>query len=154
MTEEINFLTLQTRFKEIKEYYSTENYKYIHVRTIDNFLFHADYFFMKHHKDEIYKTLTQYFDIISSKQIDNITESLELFNKYIKPLTNLFIDLRDFHLAPRVWIILLWTLLAFVALFLVKASIYFYIGLLVLTILFIARQLYYSNQKKTYGFMH
>ena len=109
---------------------------------------------MKHHKDEIYKTLTQYFDIISSKQIDNITESLELFNKYIKPLTNLFIDLRDFHLAPRVWIILLWTLLAFVALFLVKASIYFYIGLLVLTILFIARQLYYSNQKKTYGFMH
>lgn len=73
--------TLQTRFAEIKDGYANENYKYIHVRTIDNFLSHADDFSMKYHRDEIHKALTEYFDVISSKQIKNVTDSLELFNK-------------------------------------------------------------------------
>lgn len=153
MTREINFLPLQTRFTEIKESYSAENYKYIHVKTIDNFLFHADSF-MNHHKEEIHNTLNEYLEIIGTTQIDNIAESLQLFNKYIRPLTNLFTDLRGFHMASRLWIKLSWTILIGILLFLLKASLYFYIGLFVLTIFILVRQLYYSRQRKTYGFMH
>jgi len=154
MTDEINFITLQNRFKGIKDFYSKENYKYIHVKTVENFLADSENFFMNQHKQEIFKTLTEYFDIIDLKQIDNISESLELFNKYIGPLTNLFSDLRGFHMAARLWTMLLWTLPFVILLYLLNASIYFYIGLAVLTILLVARQVYFKRQKKTYGFMH
>jgi hypothetical protein len=154
MTDEINFIALQNRFKEIKSFYSRENYKYIHVKTVGNFLTHSEKFFMKQHKQEIFKTLTEYFDIINSKQIDNITESLELFNKYIRPLTNLFSDLRGFHMASRFWIMLLWTLPFFGLLYFLNASVYFYVVLASLIILIVARQVYFMKQKKTYGFMH
>lgn len=144
---------LQNRFVEIKESYSAENYKYIHVKTIDNFLFHADSF-MNHHKEEIHKTINEYLEIIGSTQINNIADSLQLFNKYIRPLTTLFTDLRGFHMASRLWIKLSWTLLIGILLYLLRASIYFYIVLIVLTIFILARQLYHSRQRKTYGFMH
>ena len=154
MTDEMDFIILQNRFKEIKDFYSTKNYKYIHVKTVDNFLAQSDNSFMKHHKQEIFKTLTEYFNIIDSKQIDNITESLKLFNRYIRPLTILFSDFRGFHMATRLWIILLWALPFFILLYFFNASIYFYIGLAALIILLVARQFYFLNQKKTYGFMH
>jgi hypothetical protein len=109
---------------------------------------------VKHHREEIYKTFTEYFDIVGSKQISDIGESLELFNKYICPLANLFIDLRGFRLAPKPWVVLLWTLFVSVVLCLFDASLYFYLGLLVVTILIIVRQLYYSKKAKTYGFMY
>jgi hypothetical protein len=154
MTDEIIFSTLQRQFKQIKELYSSENYKYIHVKTIDNLLSNADSFFMKSQKEEIYKTLSEYFDIIGSKQIDNVTESLELFNKYIRPLTILYSDLKDFHIAPRPWIIVLWILFSFFMLFFLKASFYFYVSLTALIVLLLSRQIYFIRQKKTYGFMH
>ena len=154
MTDEINFIALQNRFKDIKDFYSNENYKYIHFKTIDNFLAHSDIFLMKHHKQEIYSTLTEYFDIISSRQIDNINESLELFNKFIRPLTNLFSDLRGFHLASKLWIMILWALPFFILLYFLKASIYFYVGLVALIFLLAIRQLYFKRQKRTYGFMY
>ena len=154
MTDEMDFIILQNRFKEIKNLYSKKNYKYIHVKTVDNFLAQSDNSFMKHHKQEIFKTLVEYFNTIESKKIDNITESLELFNKYIRPLTILFIDCKGFHMAARLWIILLWTLSFFILLYFLNGSIYFYIGLAVLIISLVARQFYFLNQKKTYGFMH
>ena len=154
MTNEIKFITLQNRFKEIKDLYSKKNYKYIHVRTVDNFLAHSDNILIKHCKQEIFKTLTEYFDVISSKQINNITESLELFNKYIRPLTNLFSELRGFHMATKLWIMILWTLPFFILLYFLKSSIYFYIGLGALIILLMIRQLYLKRKKKTFGFMY
>ena len=143
MTDEMDFIILQNRFKEIKDLYSTKNYKYIHVKTVDNFLAHSDKSFMKHHKQEIFKTLNEYFNTIDSKEIDNITESLKLFNKYIGPLTILFSDLRGFHMAIRLWIILFWTLPFFIFLYFFNASIYFYIGLSALTFFLVARQFYF-----------
>ena len=154
MTDEINFITLQNRFREIKEFYSAENYKYIHARTIENFLAYADSFSMKHQRQEIYSTLTEYFDMISFKQIDNIIESRKLFDKYIRPLTIFFCDLRGFHMAARLWIMIVWTVPIFVLLYLFKVSIYFYAGLAALIILLVVRQLYFKAQRKTYGFMH
>jgi hypothetical protein len=50
--------------------------------------------------------------------------------------------------------VLLWTLFVSVVLCLFDVSLYFYLGLLVLTILIIVRQLYYSKKTKTYGFMY
>ena len=154
MTEEINFIALQNRFNEIKNFYPPKTIKYIHVRTVDNILAHANSFFMKHNKQEIFKALTEYLDIIGSKQIDNITDSLVLYDKYIRPLTNLFSDLRDFHMALPVWIMTLWLVPFYILLYFLKASIYFFVGLAALFILLVARQVYYTRQKKTYGFMH
>jgi len=154
MTDEIKFITLQNRFKEIKGFYLKENYKYIHAGSVDNFLAHSDNFLIEHHKQEIFKTLTEYFDVISSKQIDNITESLKLFNKYIRPLAGLFSESRGFHMAIKLWIMILWALPFFILLYFLKASIYFYIGLGILLILLMIRQLYFKRQKKIYGFMY
>ena len=154
MKDETDFFTLQTRFNKIKSLYAGRTQKYIHVKTVDNFLSHSDNFFMKEHRQQIFKLLTDYFDVIESKQINNITESLELFNRYIKPLANLFSELRGFHMAVRLWIILLWLLPIFILLYFLNASIYFYIPVVALVILFLARQVYFTRQNKTWGFLH
>jgi hypothetical protein len=154
MTNEIDLPYLRKRFNKIKEFYSTENYKYIHAKTIDNFLSNADNFFMKRDQQEVYDTLNEYLDRINSSQVDNITESLQLFNQYIRPLTPFFKQLKGFHMAFRFWIVILWTLCLFGLLYLLRVHFYFYIVLTALIIFFVARQLYYDKKKKTYGFMH
>jgi hypothetical protein len=154
MTEEINFKILQNRFNEIKDFYSSENYKYIHARTVENFLAHADNFSIKRHRQKIYNTLWKYFDIISSTQIDNVAESQKLFDAFIRPLTIIFSESIGFHTAVRLWIMIVWAVPVFALLYLIKAPVYFYTGLAVFIILLLIRQLYFNAQKKTQGFMY
>jgi hypothetical protein len=154
MKDETDFFTLQTRFKEIKSFYPGANLKYIHVKTVDNFLSHSDIFFMKEHKQQIFKLLTDYFDVIESRQIDTVSKSLELFSRYIKPLANLFSESRGFHMVMRPWIILLWLLPIFILLYFLNASIYFYAPVVALATLFFARQVYFTRQNKPWGFLH
>ena len=154
MIETINFLTLQNRFKQIKELYSSDRLKYIHIKSIDNFLFYADSFYMNHHKEEIHKTLSEYFDIISSTQVNNIRDSLQLFNKYIIPLTDLYKDLKGFKPILHSRTIIIWTLPILVLLFLLKSGMSFYIGLVIVVCFVFVRQLYYIRLKKAYGLMY
>ena len=154
MIEEINFGDLQNRFTEIKKLYPLNKQKYIHANTITNFLTHANEFFMKNDQQEIHKTLSEYFDILNSTKIENVTESLQVFNKYIKPLTLLYSDLRGFHMAIRLWVLFISSIAIFFLLYLLKATTYFYIGTFALALFFVARQLYFKSRQKTYGFMH
>ena len=154
MTEAINFSNLQNEFNAIKKLYSNKNYKYIHAKTIDNFIFFADSFFLNKDKEEIYRTLSEYFSILNSTEVDNVHDSLKLFKKYIAPLTSLYIDLKGFHLALKFWIISISTLSFFLILYLVKAPNYYYIGLGSIFIILVARQLYYGKKKMIYGFLY
>ena len=154
MTDDIDLLSLRKRFTEIKEFYSTEKGKYIHAKTIDNFLSNADNFFMKRDQQEGYDILNEYLERINLSQVDNITESLQLYNQFIRPLTPFFKQLKGFPMAFRFWIVILWTICLFGLLYLLKVSFYFYIVLTVLVIFFFVRQLYFDKKKKTYGFMH
>jgi hypothetical protein len=117
MTQTLDFSILQNRFSEIKELYSSDKLKYIHIKSVDNFLFHADSLYMKHHKEEIYKTLNEYFDIIDSTQVDNPSDSLQLFNKYIMPLSNLYSDVKGFQPIFHLRTIIIWTVPIFILVF-------------------------------------
>ena len=154
MTETINFSNLQNEFNVIKKLYSNKNYKYIHAKTIDNIIYFADSFFMNKDKEEIHSTLSGYFSILTLDQVNNIHDSLKLYKTYIEPLTNLYSDLKGFHLSVKYWIISLVTLSVFVILYLVKASTYYYIVLAVIAILLVIRQLYYGEKRQLYGFMY
>jgi hypothetical protein len=154
MVETIDFLTLRNEFKKIKGMYPIESYKYIHTKTVDHFLFHADSFNLNQHRAEVFNTLTDYFQEVRSTNVMDIAGSLQLFNKYIKPISRLYIDTRDFHLAIKTWVICLWVLPFFILVYLIKGSFYFYIALSILTIFLFVRNLYYRSRKKTYGFMH
>ncbi len=148
------FLTLSERFGNIKAQYDVGHRKYIHSKTVDNLLHHADSFSLKHHKDQIYITLAEYFDIIDTDHIDNTGDALNLFNKYINPLTILYADLRGFHLATKLWLIFVSAFLIFLLLYFLNTSIYFYIGLLILCLAAIFRQFYFERKGKTYAFMY
>ena len=155
MTDEIDFKTLQNRFKNIKELYSRANYKYIHSKTVDNFLYNADDSFMQTDKKEIYNRIVEYIEVInSSNQIDNAVQSVELYNEYIRPLTPFFTQLKGFHMAFRLWVVTLWTFCIFALLYLLSAPVYFYAIVVASFIFFISRQLFYDRKRKTYGFMH
>ncbi len=154
MIEDFNFSTLQSRFEQIKLSYTKDNYKYIHVKTVENFLYHANTFFTNHHKEQVFKTLSGYFNIIDREKIKSASQSRELFEKYLRPLSNLFHDLKGFHLVSQTWVIITWSLPLFGLLYFLNASIYFYIGLLVCVFYFLVRQLYFQRQRRTFGFMH
>ena len=154
MIEDNIFEKLRERFKTIKKRYDLRSLKYIHSRTVDNLLHHSDTFWLNHHKDQIHRTLTEYFDAIDLTHIGSVSDSLELFNKYLRPLTKLYADLKDFHLMIKYWILLTWALPVFLLLYLVDASYYFYVGLFILYALLIFRNYYFESQNKTYAFLY
>ena len=145
MTNEQNSITLNERFRNIKDQYDPKHLKYIHSKTVDNLLYHTDSFSLNHHKDQVHLALSKYFDTIEVNYVNNISTSLELFNKYIRPLTKLFSDLKGFHLTVKFWIISSWTIPIFIFLYFVGVPIYFYVGLAIIYIVVIIRNYYFDS---------
>ena len=71
-------------------------------KTIDNFLSYADEFYIEHDKQNIYRTLSDHFDVIATTQVEKAKDALQLFEEFIRPLTNPHIEHRDFHFEDRV----------------------------------------------------
>ena len=154
MNGDHDFATLRKRFKNIKEQYDPGDLKYIHSKTVDNLLYHADSFLLNHHKDKIHLTLINYFDAIEMNNINNVSTSLELFNKYIKPLTKLYVDLKEFHLVIKFWILLTWVIPISILLYFVNAAFSLYLGLFIFYLVAIFRNFYFKRRKKTYAFLY
>ena len=148
-------LVISEKFKSVVNYYPRNKLRYIHYKTVQNFIFHLDNFSDNFQKDKIAKSLIEYIDLIDQSAIvGNATEARELFQTYLEPIVNVYEKQLNFHLTIKPTTVLFFAIPLFLFSYMLKASIVYYFGLLALIIPLIARHFYYESKRLVYSIMY
>ena len=147
-------IALLERFQKTKASFSADRHKYIHTKTVNNFINHIDNFTYDAQKENAYKSLMVYIDHVDNLTILDAKTAKEIFAKYLDPLVTLYSDHNDFHLAIKPFWIILATGLGLLALFLINAPMYYFFVFISIIFLIEARQIYFQKQNKLYCILY
>jgi len=151
MTDNLSLLTLSKRFEDIAGNYPLQLHKYIHIMSVRNFLFQLDKLESKWAHQRIYNQLDNYFDLIDESFIEDKSESILLYDKFILPIARTFNQFIPLHLVIKTRYVVMFSIIPLLLLYMFKSSLYFLIILIAIDIVLYVRQLYYENQKSSYG---
>ena len=119
--------------------------------SVKNFLLHLEKLESESAYEKIYKQLSNYFDLIDEKLIEDRNNAIMHYEKYIMPIAKTFEEYIHFHLVIKTRFITLICFFLSIVLYAFKSSFYYYLFLIAIYISIYFRQLYYERQKKTYG---
>lgn len=126
--------------------------KYYHFRSIYNFLFHIHNLNDVYEQDLVIKNINEFILSVEKEKIDNIQDSLAAFNKFIKPIGEIYERKLDFFVMIKPWILTIWIVFTFLLVYLLKNTL-----LLILYFLFLSALCFYLGNKysrrKLYAFM-
>lgn len=146
---------LRALLEECKRKFGTKD-RFIHPKTITNFLFHFQYLKDKKRKDHVYKNITDYLEVLSNLEVVDIDakSGAIFFEKFISPIINYYDVYRGFSVYLKWSYFIIVIFLVFSLLFIAKISLSYIclLGLLAVTILF--RNRYKEKLHKTYGVFH
>ena len=147
---------LSNKFQQTKDSLPKDKHKYLHVKTVENFIYHLGDFSSDSQKEMAYNALTKYINFINETtiKITNAKESHKIFEKFLAPLVDSYVDSLGFRLAIKPWIWVLWTLIIFLVLYSFVNFLLLFSGLFTIDLIILFRQIYYHRQKKLYSFMH
>jgi len=120
-------LTISDKFQSLVNRYPKNKLKYIHYRTVQNFIFHLDNVSDNFQRDKITKSLTEYIELIDqSSVISNAIDAKELFQQYLEPIGNIYQQQLNFHISIKPATLLFLGIPLFLFLYLLKASTGYY----------------------------
>jgi hypothetical protein len=154
MIDKQNILALYNNFEQIKNSIPPSKLKYVHSKTVDNFIFHLEKFSYQAEKQKVYDGLTKYFDYLNNVRVEDAKTSQSAFIEYIHPLTNIYSDYLDFHLAIKPWIMILYAFVIASCLYLFNAPILAYIVGASVLLLLVVRHFYFQKKQKLYSIMY
>ena len=144
-----------SKFKEIIKSYPKNRLKYIHWKSVRNFIYHLNNFPDNPDKSKIEIRLLEYIEIVDKSSVINTSQdSLNLFNAYLQPTGKLYEHYLDFHVVAKTSTILFGSLIIVVALYFLNANYLFYIGLIFIDFTIIYRHYYFAKQMKSYSLMY
>lgn len=148
LIEEIRDSFLEIKIKVNKEYQ-----KFYHLNSIDCFL--VNFYLIKdeEQKRKVLESLTECVNYYQNFKVDSISQSLKIFNEYLKPVGIIYEKEAGFWVLIKSWILFLYITIAnFSIYFLSNKNIYFIIANSIL-LLFCAYLAKKYNSKKLYAFM-
>lgn len=151
MVDNQNLLTLSRRFDDIISNYPLKLHKYIHTRSVRNFLFQLDKLESEWTRQRIYHQLDNYFDLIAESFIEDNSESIMLYDKFILPIAKTFDQCIQLHLVIKIRFVVMFSLIPLILLYLFDSSLYLLFLLVAIDIASYVRQLFYENQRSSYG---
>ncbi len=154
MIDKESILTLYNNFEQIKNSIPPSKLKYVHPKTVNNFIFHLDKFSYEAEKQKVYDRLTKYFDYLNNARVEDAITSQSAFIEYIQPLTNIYSDYLDFHMAVKPWIMILFTFVIALCLYYFNASFWTYIASSSVLLLLVARHFYFQKKQRLYSIMY
>ena len=102
MKEEIN---------QLAKNLSSSDKKYYHLRSIKNFLYNFDELADAESKQYVKGLLTECIDYYQCHSISNIFESLDVFQKYLKPVGQVYERQLNFSIMIKPWLFTLYVLI-------------------------------------------
>ena len=151
MVDNQNLVALSKRFDDITSNYPVQLHKYIHIRSVRNFLFQLDKVESEWTRQSIYYQLDNFFDLIDERFIEDNSESIMLYDKFILPIAKTFNQCIQLHLVIKIRFVVMFSLIPLILLYLFDNSLYLLILLVAIDIAFYVRQLFYENQRSLYG---
>jgi hypothetical protein len=110
MREEISLLT-----KNLPSSYK----KYYHLKSIENFLYNFDKLSDEESKQYVKDLLAECIDYYQCHSISNVFESLDIFQKYLKPVGQVYERQLNFSITIKPWLFTLYVLIGFLFVYLV-----------------------------------
>ncbi|WP_279295744.1 hypothetical protein [Paraflavisolibacter caeni] len=145
-----DFSELQEIIYTIKETVPKKELKRFHLITVENFIHHFGCIKDRRKRELVYQQLSDYLHYIKDFEVMDKYLSIELFNKYIGPITPIynrygFVFIPGFSCLGIVVVIVIVLLLAL-------ASVWVTMFALLLLVLYILRMEQKNRQRKIYGY--
>jgi hypothetical protein len=150
MTNTISDIKFQ--IENLKNNISKSNRKFYHFRSVSNFLFYFDKVNNKEDRDFITEKLNGFLIYIGNNNVENVHQSLTLFNEYLKPIGELFEKIFHFFVMIEPWILNIGIGFVFIIFWLTNSITYFLIFLFPLSLFcfYLGVKVY---KRKVYAFM-
>ena len=145
-------MNLSLKFDNVMNYYPKNKRKYIHWKSLRNFIYHLDTFPNERQKNKIQNTLLEYLQLINERSvIEDSKDSLKYFKEYLQPIGQLYEDNLKFHIIAKTSTIVFWSSLALIVFYFLNVPYSLSIGLLSVDFLLFVRHYYYARQKRCYS---
>ena len=143
--------SLNLRLDELRNRIASNKKKYYHLRSISNFIYHINSQKLIDRKFVLDK-LREFMDFLESNQIDDIHDSLIVFNTFLRPIGELYERDLGFFVMIKPWILNIWVLFFLLVVSFFDKKIYFLYFFILLSIfaIYMARKIY---GRKVYAFM-
>lgn len=143
---------LQTLLEDCIDKFSPKK-RFIHPRTISNFIIYFPSFKDKTKKDHIYNNLKELLEVMFELDVEDLTPAMSsaLFNQYIYPIVNYYSVYKNFsiHFKTSFYIVLAVVGLGLFSI--LKFSYYYHIVALLFVIALFIYNRYKERINKTYG---
>lgn len=145
-------LEFRLKFEKIKDTIDVSKKKYYHFRSVSNFLLYLDMLTNEKEKYFSLEKLNNYFSYIENNEIDDVHESLALFNNFLKPIGELFEKRFGFFVMIKPWIMNFWIIVFLLIFWYIQNTFLFIFFLLILSLFFFYLG-FKIKKKKVYAFM-
>lgn len=145
-------LDIGDKLENIKKEIPNDKKKYYHFRSVFNFIHHISLLSNVDSQDFVVEKLSGFVNYIESNKIDDVYDSLKLYNKYIKPIGELYELELGFFIMIKPWILNISILFLVILLYLINNIFFSVLSLCLLSIFcfYLGNKVY---KKKVYSFM-
>jgi hypothetical protein len=150
----MTILDIEEDLNRLKEDLDGSNKKYYHLKSITNFLYHFHSLEDKNSKEEVLILLTNLFNYYKEHSIRDIQESLTVFQKYLKPIGEIYEQQLGFFVFIAPWLLFLYIMIGYGVVFLLLNNNFIAVTIFLLVVIIILFYLgikYY--QRKLYSFL-
>ena len=144
-------LSINSKLENLKYRIQKDKKKFYHFRSISNFLYHINDKKLSN-QNLVIGNLLELMDFLESNNIDSIHDSLTVFNRFLKPIGELYEKDLGFFIFMKPWILNIWISILLVFFYMIGNKIYLTIFLIALFIFFIYWG-YKVYKRKVYAFM-
>ena len=154
MTQEIDSQSLLIRLQELKLNYPEDNQKYLHTKSIENFLVYFDK--IKPHSKQrfVYENISNFLTEAENETINSVGDCQILYSQYILKVGQLYSLKLSFSYAGTYKLIGIIFSIPIIGIFILKLSPLFYLADLILFLTIIIFQNRSEKKKKTWGFLY
>lgn len=100
-----DFININLRLDSLTKTIVKEKRKYYHLKSIFNFLLYLPLIKNPTTQRFVIEKLDNYFDYVETQSIEGIHESLDVFNKFIKPVGEIYETEFGFFIMIKPWIL-------------------------------------------------
>jgi hypothetical protein len=148
MNLDINIL--KQEFEDLKYLYLLSKPKYLHIKSVDHFLFQFESLTNEEDKIIVYYNLSAFIKDAKESIIYNGSDSYHLYKRYLEEVAKLYRNKLSFSIAILPSYIFLITIIFTILIWALHASLYFYFGLLVFDFTLLLRNYILDKQKKSF----
>lgn len=145
---------IRQEIRALKNTLDSSDRKYYHLHSIENFLYHFNALTDNESKEYIQELLSNCIEYYNYHSIPNAIESLDIFQKFLKPAGKIYERQLNFFILIKSWLLTLYILVGYLIVFLLfnnnRIATLIFLFIVLIFIVFLGVKF---SQRKLYAFL-